>query len=430
MSMPKPCCRFALLFILGLAAIDLGAAPDGNIPPKMMLTHHWALQSSCEVKSAGAEIATPGFSTAGWHTTDVPSTVVAALVADKTYSDAYFAMNLRSFPGETYRIGGLFSNLDMPNDSPFRCSWWYRTEFTLPAAYQKKSAWLHFDGINYRANVWLNGKKLGDATDIAGTFREFEFDASKLAMPGEANALAVEVFAPEKNSLAITFVDWNPAPPDKDMGLWKDVYFTASGPVSLRHPFVTSKLSVDYNTAELLVSAELRNASDRPVEGVLKAEIGGIRVSQAVQLGPSETKTVHFEPDQHPQSKLNHPKLWWPYQMGPQNLYTARLAFETGGQKSDSAEVRFGIREVKSEMTDKGFLLFKINGKKLLILGAAYTPEMLLRWSPEKTEAELRYTRDMGLNTIRLEGKMEREEFFDMTDRLGILIMPGWCCCD
>jgi exo-1,4-beta-D-glucosaminidase len=153
-------------------------------------------------------------------------------------------------------------------------------------------------------------------------------------------------------------------------------------------------------------------------------------VSQAVQLGPSETKTVHLEPGQHPQLKLNHPKLWWPYQMGPQNLYTARLVFETGGRTSDSAVVRFGIREVKAEMTDKGFLLFKINGKKLLILGAAYTPEMLLRWSPEKAEAELRYTRDMGLNTIRLEGKMERGEFFDMTDRMGILIMPGWCCCD
>ena len=180
----------------------------------------------------------------------------------------------------------------MPDDSPFRCSWWYRTEFTIPARFQQKTAWLHFDGINYRANVWLNGRQLADAKDMAGAFRAFEFDVSKLVAGAKENALAVEVFAPEKNSLAITWVDWNPAPPDKDMGLWKDVYLTGSGEVALRHPFVSSKLDADYKTAALTISAEVHNVSDHSVEGVLRAEIGAIRLNQPVQLGPSETKKI------------------------------------------------------------------------------------------------------------------------------------------
>ena len=352
------------LFFLILATICAARAAS---PAKILLKDHWTLQSSCEVQSAGAEISRAGFNTEGWHKADVPSTVVGALVADKTYPDPYVGTNLRSFPGMNYKVGALFSNLPMPDTSPFRCSWWYRTEFPLPASKERETTRLRFDGINYRANVWLNGQKVADAKDVAGPFREFEFDVSKVVQTGVSNALAVEVFAPEKDSLAITWVDWNPAPPDKDMGLWKDVYLTESGPVSLRHAFVNPKLDGEYRTADLSVSVELRNASDHQVEGTLKAEIGGIKVTQRVELGASEEKTARFE------VKLKNPKLWWPYQMGPQNLYGAELEFESGGHVSDRASVRFGIREVKSELTDKGVLLFRVNGKKVLIRGAAWT---------------------------------------------------------
>ena len=71
-----------------------------------------------------------------------------------------------------------------------------------------------------------------------------------------------------------------------------------------------------------------------------------------------------------------------------------------------------------------------MNGRNILIRGAGYTPELMLRSTPERQEAEIRYVKDMGLNTIRLEGKLEDEHFFDVTDREGILVMPGWCCCD
>jgi len=385
----------------------------------------WALQSSCEIKAAGADISVPGFSVVGWHHTAVPSTVVAALVADKTYPDPFFGMNLRSYPGMEYPIGGLFSNMEMPGKSPFKCPWWYRTEFSTPDGYTGRTAWLHFDGINYRANIWLNGQKLADQANTVGTFRAYEYDVTRLLHTGHPNALAVEIIAPEKDALAITFVDWNPAPPDKDMGIWKDVYLSDTGSVTLRHPFVNSRLDTSFTTADLSISADLHNASGAAVEGVLKAETAGLKVSQSVQLAPGETKTVHLTPQ-----TLRNPKLWWPYQMGDPYLYTARLVFETAGHVSDAAAVSFGIREVKTEMTDKRALLFRVNGKPVLLRGAAYTPDMLLRWSAPKAEAELRLTKEMGLNTIRLEGKMERDEFFDMADRMGLLVMPGWCCCD
>jgi len=350
------------LFIGGAFVTCGTAEPMAQASSKILLNGPWALQSSCEVKAGGDKISASGFKTQGWHRTEVPSTVVAALVADKTYPDPYFGMNLRSFPGVNYRIGAMFSNLQMPGDSPFRCSWWYRTEFTIAPGYKEKTAWLHFDGINYRANVWLNGHQLANAKEMVGTFRAFEFDVSKLVRGGKENALAVEVFAPEKNSLAITWVDWNPAPPDKDMGLWKDVYLSARGPVAVRNPFVSSKLDEDYKSAELTVSADVRNASDHNVEGVVKAEIGSIRLNQPVQLGPSEMKKIRFESGRYPQLKIQNPKLWWPYQMGEHHLYTARLEFESGGRVSDTSTVQFGIREVKSEMTEAGARVFRING--------------------------------------------------------------------
>jgi exo-1,4-beta-D-glucosaminidase len=396
----------------------------------LQLHRDWAIQSSCQVKSMGDKISSPGFATTDWHHAQVPTTVVAALVADKTYPDPYFGKNLKSFPGMNYPTTDFFANQEMPEDSPFRCSWWFRTEFTVPAELRKKMLSLHFDALNYRANVWLNGEKIGDAQDVAGTFRAFKFDVSKRLHATGANALAVEIFAAQKNDLAVTWVDWNPTPADKDQGLWKDVYLTSSSAVLLEHPFVTSKLDPEYKTAGLTVSAELHNAADHPLTATLTARIDDIGVSQKVELVAGESKTVSFAPEQYPQLKLEHPHLWWPYQMGRPDLYLAKFSVAIDGAVSDSAEVHFGVREVTSQLTEKGGRLFSVNGRKVLIRGAAWAPDMLLRWSPREAQAAIDYVHHMNLNAIRLEGRMERDEFFDMADRAGILIMPGWTCCD
>jgi exo-1,4-beta-D-glucosaminidase len=416
------------LWLLSFAAFFLSvhaAASD-----KVVLSQNWQLQSSCDAKATGQQISQPGFSPGGWHKASVPTTVVAALIADGTYPDPYYGMNLQSFPGMDYSHKTFFANESMPADSPFRCSWWFRTEFETPVSAVGRATWLHFDGINYRANVWLNGEKIADAQDLVGMMRLFDLEIGGHLAAGKSNALAIEVFAPEKDSLAMTWVDWNPTPPDKDMGLWKPVYLTTSGDISLRHAFVSSQLDHDYKTAALTISADLRNSTAHPVTSMVSAEIEGIKIRRKFDLAASETKTLIFAPEDFPQLKLAHPRLWWPYQMGTPEMYSAELKVEVDGHESDFEKVNFGIREVTSELTPQGGRLFKINGRNLLVRGAAWAPDMLLRWSPERSDAAINYVRGMNLNAIRLEGRMERDEFFDTADRLGVLVMPGWTCCD
>ena len=393
--------------------------PDG----RQDLHGTWRLESSCKTDAKGEQISLTGFDDARWHPAEVPGTVVGALVTDKSLPDPDYGLNLRQMAG--FSEGRIpFADRDMPADSPYRCSFWFRSEFPTPERMNRSAAWLHFLGINYRANVWLNGKKIGDRAEVAGAFRTFEFRVNDLLKKDGKNALAVEVFAPEKYDLGLTWVDWNPTPPDKDMGIWREVFLSESGDVTLRKPYVMSKLGADFKSAELTASAVLTNTTDHPVKTVFHVELAGAELTQPVELAAKESRTVRQ------QMKLAQPRLWWPYQMGEPYLYTAKFQVGAAGSESDSSTVQFGVREVTTELTPSGGRLFKVNGKNVLIRGAAWAPDMLFRWSSKRLDTDLAYVKDMGLNTIRLEGKTDREEFFDKTDRLGILVMPGWCCCD
>ena len=388
------------------------------------------MQSSCKETAKGEQISVAGFGTEQWISAEVPGTVVGAQVGAKVLPDPDYGMNLTKFPGFDANRHSLFSNVDMPADSPYRCAFWFRTEFDSAKDAAKQATWLHFLGINYRANVWVNGKKIADKADVAGAYRTFEFPLAAVLRAEGTNVLAVEVFAPEKYDLGLTWVDWNPTPPDKDMGIWREVFLSKSGDVSLRRPFVGAKLGADYKSAALTATALLANAADHPVKATLNVEVNGATVSQPVELAAKESKTVRLTAEQFPQLKVADPKLWWPYQMGEPYLYSAKFRVDSNGAESDSASVNYGIREVTSELTPQGGRLFKVNGKNVLIRGAAWAPDMLLRWSSKKLDADLDYVKHMGLNAIRLEGKTDRDEFFDKTDRMGILVMPGWICCD
>ncbi len=418
------------LFLLVLGGSLLHAAELPGLQ-RRDLRDGWLIQSSCKVPEKGGLVSTTKFVPKGWHPASVPATVLAALVADKVYPDPYHGMNLRAIPGTSYPIGKVFSQLPMPDDSPYRCSWWYRTEFHVPREHRGQSIRLHFGGINYRASIWINGRQIASSSEVAGTYRTYEFDVSQALEFGKQNVLAVEVSAPTEKDLAINWVDWNPAPPDKDMGLWREVYLTFAGPVVLRNPQVVSHVdAATLASAELTLSAEMENTTGQPVQGTLVAEFPHVRVQQAVELGPNESKLVTFDPAQFPELRLRNPQLWWPYQMGTPHLQTLEMKFVSGNRLSDRLAVRFGIREVTSEMTEQGHRLFRINGKKILIRGGGWAPDMLLRASRQQLRREMRYVRDMNLNAIRLEGKLESDDFYDLADEYGILIMPGWCCCD
>jgi exo-1,4-beta-D-glucosaminidase len=427
--MPRRILLFTALFVCSVFGLVSLAQSQVNSKP-LELLRGWEIQSACHVAATGENISESGFATAGWHKTTVPNTAVGTLVDDKTYPEPMVGTNLKNLPGMNYSSASFFANQDMPEGSPFKCAWWWRNEFDLPTAFANKNIVIHFPGINYRANVWFNGQKIGDAQEIAGTYRIFEFDLTKLARPGAKNAIALEITAPAKEDLGITWVDWNPTPADKNLGIWKEVTITATGPVAIRNPFVKSQLNADFTAADVFVSAELRNDSGGAVKGFFFVDLDGKAIKQPVELAAGESKTVRFDPAQFPSLKLLNPKLWWPYTIGTPYLYHADIHFESANQVSDSVTVPFGIRQITSELTERGHRLFKINGRRILIRGAAWAPDMFLRPMPKKLDADLRYVKHIGLNTIRLEGRIDRDELFNKADELGILLMPGWTCCD
>jgi exo-1,4-beta-D-glucosaminidase len=404
----------------------------------------WAVQSSEKVKASGEQISRPGFRIDGWYPALVPSTVLGTLVQNNVHPDLFFGDNLKSVPTE-----------------PFRASWWYRKEFTVPMGAGINRAQLEFDGINYRADIWLNGVRIAEAATTFGPFRRFTLDVSETVKTTEKNVLAVEVFPPQKGEPAIGFVDWNPAPPDNSMGLWREVRIRATGDVSIEFPFVVTKLDLaTLKEARLTVSAELRNHADRPVSGTLEGRIENLRFSREVTLEPRSTQTVVFTPETHSELILKDPRVWWTHDLGNPELYTLLLAFEPKRDKaeekaeaerqaaakpaektrrsrtapprnfiSDIRGVRFGVREVSDYVNEQGHRGYKLNGKKILIRGAGWTDDLLLDVRRRKLVSEVLYARHMNLNALRLEGFWgPTRDLYHLCDENGILLMVGWSC--
>ena len=426
-----------ILAVVSLGAFSLSAyaAPavskEPALSPAVQLHDDWTLESGCTVHDTGASISDSAYQPKEALKISVPSTVLAAQVAAGKIKDPYFGMNLRDIPGTSYPIGKNFSNLPMPDDSPYKCSWWYRREFPIEASDRAKRIWLHFDGINYRANIWLNGKLLADSTKVAGAYRTYDFDITDLAKLGQNNTLAVETFAPAETDLGINWVDWSPCPPDKDMGLTGAVELKSTGPVAVRSPLVTTHFAdKSLDKATLTVYGELANTTSKPVHGTLSASLLGMHMEQTVELKPNESKTIVFDSKKYPHLAISHPEIWWPYGMGSPKLQDLQMRFSSSGVVSDEKTIRFGIREITSEKTDKGSLMFRVNSKPLLIRGAGWSQDMLLRENPERLAQQFALVRDMHLNTIRLEGKLETAEFYRLADEEGVLVMAGWCCCD
>lgn len=429
-----------LFAAIGLAATLLAAAtisaPRARADGDITLREGWRVQSSAKVSASAEAVSAVGFDASSWYKTSAPNTVFAVLVENGVYKNPYFGMNLRSVPGVSYKIGSEFANQEMPADSPYAVPWWYRKEFEVPAQFSGKTVWLAFRGINYRADIWINGKKVAGSDQVVGAFRRYEFDVTPFVKTGEKNVVAVEVSAPHANELGITWVDWNPTPPDKDMGLWQEVVLSSSGPVAVRHPSVETKLDLPaIDKAHLTVRAELENASNTSVKGILRGKILGaaspIEFSQSVELSAGEHRAIAFAPEESASLNVTNPRLWWPYQMGNPYLHKLTLEFvPEKGPASDRQTISFGIVQTDSELTSDGYRLFKVNGKPVLVRGGGWAPDMMLRINQSRREAEFRYVKEMGLNTIRLEGKLEDETFMERADRDGILIMAGWCCCD
>jgi exo-1,4-beta-D-glucosaminidase len=428
----RPALPLAILFFcIGTSHFCLNAEQPSGHMNSTPLRQGWEIQSACKIQAPGAELSSPKYRSQGWIAATVPTTVLAAQVAAGIYPDPYFGMNLRKIPGTTYPIGEKFSLLPLPLDSPYHCGWWYRRQLQVPASSRGKTVWLHFAGINYRANLWVDGHLIADSKQIAGAYRTYDFDISKSVTAGQPAAIAIEVFAPGPTDLGINWVDWNPTPADKDMGLWGEVDLVTTGPVRVHSPFIITHFEdSSLSVADITVTAQLQNATDHAVNGIVFGTIAGVKFQQPVQLSAGKSATVSFTPDQYPQLKLKHPAIWWPAEMGAHPLETLTIQFITHGSLSDAASARVGIRETASKLISKDTRQFLINRKPILIRGGGWSQDLMLRQDHEQLPQQIRMVKDLHLNTIRLEGKLEGDAFFRLTDENGILVMAGWCCCD
>jgi exo-1,4-beta-D-glucosaminidase len=416
------------------------------------LSSGWRLASTRDVAAAGPDVSRPGFQGKGWHDVHrMPATVLQTLQDDGTYPNLYYGSNLLN---------------EVPQDL-YQQDWWYRTTFTAPAGHSTYQ--LDFPGINYRAEIWLNGHLVSGADKVVGMYVDHELDVTPWIEPGRTNTLAVKVI-PERAmqdvngvELADSWFDWinwnylgyqgpnkNPANgnsfvPDRNAGIWKPVYLRTLGAVAIGDTAVNSELPLpSTDTARLTIHSSLRNFSTDRVRGVLRATISrpgkpDVRVDQPVTLAPGEKREVGFTPTDFGALVLNHPDLWWPYTMGKPDLYDLRLEFLQHGSATDAKSQRFGVRTITQgrddddrfpELGTGGNFYLQVNGRDFLVRGATYTPDLLYRYDPDRDDAILAYARDLGLNMLRLESKIPPERFVEQADELGIPLMVGWMCCN
>ena len=426
-------------------------APQSPAAVDVELAEGWMLNSADRVRVGGASISTESYDDSAWvPVRRMPGTVLGILQSAGVYPDLYYGTNMQSVP-ELYKQ-----------------DWWYRTTFAAPAGFTTYR--LGFPGINYRADIWLNGERIADNRQIVGMYVDHDLDVTRWVSPGSLNTLAVKV-TPERAiqdvdgvELADSWYDWingrylgyrapaNPirgrAPvsfvPDRNAGIFKPVRLRASGPVDIGPSAVTTQLPLpDTSRAQVTLYSTVRNYSSAVVGGVLQATITRpgrtvIRVAQPVRLQPGEERDVRFTPQDFGALQIDNPDLWWPYTLGRPDLYDLTIDFVQNRTVTSTVAQRFGIRTVTGGRDPAGGAIpgaggdffLQVNGRDFPVRGATYTPDLLFRDDPERDAAVLHYVRDLGLNMLRLESKIASSRFVEMADELGIPLMYGWMCCN
>jgi len=402
------------------------ARPDGRLD---LAGGAWRVQRGSLVKADGEALSKPGFEDDDWVVATVPGTVLASY------------LNIGALPDPNYGDNQL-----MISDSFFHADFWYRNEFVAPPIAAGQHAWLNFDGINWKAEIFLNGGKVGR---IEGGFMRGRFDVTRRLLSGQKNALAVRIEknetpgsikqktfeSPGKNGGALGLDnptyhasigwDWIPTIRGRNTGIWDDVYLTVSGPVTLEDPFVTTTLPLpETSSAAVSVEVGLLNHESRPVTGTLCGQFGELEFEQRVTVEGSGRIRVKLDPSSHPALRLQNPKLWWPAGYGDPHLYRLELSFETpSGKVSDSKVLQVGVRQM-SYSQEGGALRIWINGRRLVAFGGNWGfSESMLRYRGREFDAAVRYHREMNFTMIRnWVGQTGEDEFYEACDRHGIMV--------
>src|SRR5271157_5348821 len=402
------------------------ARPDGRLD---LAGGAWRLERDSLLNADGATLSKVGFQDQDWVIATVPGTVLSSY------------LNIGAIPDPNYGENQL-----LISDSFFYADFWYRNEFTAPALTEGQRAWLNFDGVNWKADVFLNGERLGR---VEGGFMRGRFDVTGRLLAGRKNALAVRIEkddtpgsmkqktfeSPGKNGGALGIDnptyhasigwDWIPTIRGRDTGIWGDVYLTLSGAVTIENPFVSTTLSLpDTSRADVSIEVELVNHASKPVTGTLRGRLAELQFEQRVSVDGSATQKVKFDPSNTPALRLQNPKLWWPAGYGEPHLYALELSFEAPARKvSDTKAFEVGVRQM-SYNEEGGALRIWINGRRFVARGGNWGfSESMLRYRAREYDAAVRYHREMNFTMIRnWVGQVGDEEFFAACDRHGVMV--------
>lgn len=411
-SYKKPHLQLWFWLALFSAFVMTACGTQANEKRPVAFNTNWQIISAAEIASDGSLLSSSKSQEGKWVKTDIPTTVMGALVNAGVYKDVFLGDNLAKIP-----------------EKSFQNPWWFRKEFSLQNFNVKQEHLsLCFDGLNYRADVWLNGKQIASEDTLYGAFRQFTFDISSQVT--EHNVLAVKIYPPQPRDFYMGFVDWAPTPPDKYMGLYRDVRLQRTGLVTAEVPFVATDVNTKtLGDATVSISSELTNHDKKEKNIVVQATIQDIKISKKITLAPHSTTRIKLSANDYPQLKINHPHLWWPNGLGDPYLYKLDFRVLDGTSVSDQHKVNFGIRKVETYINDHGARGYMVNGRKVLIKSGGWVDDLFLRYNPTKDAAQIRYVKEMNMNSIRLEGFWgNNQHLYDLCDANGILMMVGFSC--
>jgi hypothetical protein len=455
-----------------------------NAITTIRLADHWFIKSSLEVQVPDSIVSTREFIPDAWFPTSVPTTVLNALIKNKVYPDPRFGMNNFLIPdvSDTFNTRHDLAKFSYLKNkaNPWKDPYWYRTEFSVPVEWKGKELWLHFDGINYRADVWINGHQVADKQEMAGMFLRFKFNITEFAKPGRSNYLAVKiyqvdhpgtpdpgtqfkVFGHNRGHAWEIFRDetlkftggWDCAPVirDRNMGIYQQVFLTATGPVSIDDPYVITDLPLpDTSKADLTISCSLSNAGTSDITGEItgtidlintlefptyKKDLGGsmpqIVVKKEVKIKAGETTTFELSSTEFPQLLIQKPYLWWPNGYGKQYLHNLKLTFTINHAVSDSKDVTFGIREVTNEIKKIGKeygRIFYVNGRRIFCRGGWIQPDMLLEMNTKRLYDEARLCAEAHVNMLGNEdAPSPAGEIMETYDKYGLMVWETFFQC-
>lgn len=406
---------FVLLLVPSFLYVGCRKAPVGSDAKVVSLTSDWKMQPTNKLKGIEDKaISENSFDAQSWYKAEVPGTVLGALALNDVIEDPTFGVNMQKLDTVKYK-------LNQP--------WWFRTSFKVSADELKKSVSLRFNGICYRADLWINGKKVADKNDFAGTYRQFTFNVNPYIQEGE-NTLALRVVRYADGEYSLNFCDWNPLPADRSMGIFREVFLEVNDGIKVRSPFVYSKVdTASKSAADLFIQAELVNSTDKSVDGVVRANYEVGQVEKRVTVPAHDTLHCVFTPEEFKQLSVKNVELWWPNGMGKAKLYNLKTEFIAGNKILDSVDKKYGIREIRSYLNADKNRTFEINGKFVLLKGGGWADDIFLRDTRKSVESQMRYIRHMGLNSIRCEGFWGKDEsLYDLCDEYGVLVMIGWNC--